>query len=132
MARPLPQSLDGMYLDQLVELSKERMPTSAEINACCAAGVGSEEELVDALALNVARSYAAGKLGFVECDRIMNSLNVWSMNTRDRLLSDLADQIYLAFDAGEYHHRGDDNTVDPEVKYTKPMIEKVLKETNAV
>jgi len=48
------------------------------------------------------------------------------LETCDNTLPDPAYPIYLAFDAGEYHHSGDALEVDPEEKYTRPEIDRVL------
>jgi hypothetical protein len=41
-------------------------------------------------------------------------------------LPDLMCNIYDAFDAGEYQHREDPPDTDPEIKYTRPLLTKVL------
>jgi len=115
-----------------VALCNGRAPTNAEIDAYVLGVGGRAEEALNNLALDIARRYTAGSLGFLECDRLMNSLNGWSVSVRDRVLPEPADSIYLAFDAGEYRHQGDSDETDSEAKYTRPMIEEVLKATNAV
>jgi hypothetical protein len=34
--------------------------------------------------------------------------------------------VYEAFDAGEYYHREDPPGTDPERRYTRPQLEKLL------
>jgi hypothetical protein len=80
----------------------------------------------------VARRYSAGDMNFQDCDRVVNSLHSWSVTERDCLLPEPAHQVFLAFDEGEYRHRGDDDEVDTEAKYTRPMIAKLLREIDAV
>ena len=84
-------------------------------------------ELLDELALFVAEQYAAEAIPFEEADIIMNA--AWSACVseeywadHDRTIPTATRQVYEAFDAGEYHHPGDGPEVDPELKYTKPLI----------
>lgn len=88
-------------------------------------------DLLDELAYFVALQYATDKMDFKEADTIMNAL--WAVCVTSDLLTDydvlipsITDEVYLAFDAGEYYRESDPAGTDPEVKYTKPMIEAFL------
>ncbi|RYG94199.1 MAG: hypothetical protein EON58_16785 [Alphaproteobacteria bacterium] len=90
-------------------------------------------EIVDALSIYVARAYADGKLSFEEGDRVMNAIFSASVSEKfwadyDRTVPPTMLAVYQAFDAGEYFHEGDDMCTHPEVKYTRPLIEKLLAE----
>jgi hypothetical protein len=91
--------------------------------------------LCNQIATQMAKNYLQGKLDFDFCDQVMN--RVYSF-TIDALMEDLiddlpqpADAIYLAFDQGEYHHPGDDSSVDAAEKYTKPELVRILSEIGA-
>jgi hypothetical protein len=119
-------------IDDILAICITRAPRTEEIEAYCAAsGVGVEEAL-NIVALSLARRYDAGEMTFAESDRAANSLHSWSMLKRDRLLPEPAYQVFLAFDEGEYRHNGDANDVDPEAKYTRPMIKELLRGIDAV
>ena len=36
--------------------------------------------------------------------------------------------VYSAFDEGEFYHDNDSRDIDPSEKYTRPWIEKILKD----
>ena len=57
----------------------------------------------------------------------MNGLfNVILLGEENKISSDLAWGIYLAFDEGEYRHQGDASDINPEEKYTHPMLFEIL------
>ena len=39
--------------------------------------------------------------------------------------------VFNAFDSGEYYHDGDQNGAEPELKYTRPQLEDLLREIDA-
>ena len=82
--------------------------------------------------MTLAERYDSGKWGFTESDRFANSLYSWCLFTQNRVLPEPAHQIFLAFDAGEFHHSKDSRSVDPEAKYTRLMIKEVLSSHDAV
>jgi hypothetical protein len=84
-------------------------------------------DLYNEVALRVARRFDDGTISFEEGDRVVNRL--WGavcLGTFDAVDPDLINQIALvddvfdAFDLGEYYRRGDDR--DPVQAYTVPMI----------
>jgi hypothetical protein len=92
-------------------------------------------EILDELSCFVAERYATSDLTFEEADTIMNA--AWTVCVAeefwadyDRTIPKTTLEVYEAFDAGEYHHRGDPEDVDPELKYTKPLIEAFLSSRN--
>jgi hypothetical protein len=40
-------------------------------------------------------------------------------------------EVYIAFDAGEFVHPGDDRSVDPVEKYTRPLIDETWRSSRA-
>lgn len=77
---------------------------------------------LDAFARRVAHEYADGRLSFEVADAAMNALNVYVLHQYNVTLPSYAEDVYSAFDAGEFRHNGDDVDVDPEEKYTRPEI----------
>lgn len=87
--------------------------------------------LLDELAVHVARSYACGDMTFEDADQIMNasfavatSEAYWAKH-EGTIPSDMF-EVYQAFDEGEYFHPADEADVNPEIKHTKPRIERFL------
>jgi hypothetical protein len=98
---------------------------------------GNALDAANSLALEIARQYSIGELDYVFCDRVINSLSLaaWSeefFSITDRETPKVLDEIYLAFDAGEYYHPEDKPNDDPEVKYTRPMISEILERNQSV
>ena len=84
-------------------------------------------KMVDVFSVFVARAYARGDIPFEDADTIMNAIFDVAVSTRfwaehDRVVPPHMMEVYQAFDAGEYFHPGDEPDVNPESKYTKPLI----------
>lgn len=112
-------------------------PTDADIERWIVETGIPAEALFDSIAMYLARGFDAGSLPFGFCDGIMNDLNVFTLR-RDSPYATYAKNgplqgppklfwsIFLAFDAGEYGHPGDDR--DPRTFYTRPAIAKIIAE----
>jgi len=121
-AKSLRELLDA-GLSGVIEYSLLRSVAAAESE--------SAPEVLDRLACHVARQYASGAMTFADADSIMNAAfsvatgeECWAEH--DRTVPEATYEVYQAFDAGEFHHRGDAADVDPELQYTKPLIERFL------
>jgi hypothetical protein len=119
-------------IEEILAVCRARAPTTAELDAYRTSAGLDLEAALNSICLCVARRYSAGGMSFDDCDRVLNSLHSWSLLERDRLLPEPANQVFLAFDEGEYRHRGDGNDVDTEAKYTRPMIAELLRAIDAV
>lgn len=93
----------------------------------------SAPDLLHELSYLVASRYASNEIDFEEADVVMNA--VWSICVsnefwadHDRTIPPVTNAVYLAFDAGEYHRESDPPATDPEVKYTRPLIDEFLVE----
>lgn len=91
----------------------------------------SPPEVLDSLAVFVAQKYLAGAMSFEDADTIMNacfgvaaSEKFWAEH--DRTIPPTMYEVYLVFDSGEFCHPGDDEGVNPELKYTRPAIASFL------
>jgi hypothetical protein len=119
-------------VDEILAVCKAGAPSTAALEAYCRSTELDLDGALNSICLCVARRYSAGDMNFHDCDRIVNSLHSWSITKRDRLLPETAHKVFLAFDEGEYRHRGDDHEVDAEAKYTRPMIAELLRDIDAV
>ncbi|WP_077038454.1 hypothetical protein [Pelomonas sp. KK5] len=84
-------------------------------------------QMLDSFSIFVASAYASGEMPFDEASVIINAVfgvglsePFWAAH--DRVVPPSMMEVYQAFDAGEYHHPGDGPEVDPEQKYTQPLI----------
>ena len=93
---------------------------------CARAGV-SLERFYDIFAHRIATEFSAGRLTFDTADAAINLLHNYSlMGPSQELLDGFAWEIYRAFDAGEYMHPSERDTVDPVIKYTMPLVARAL------
>jgi hypothetical protein len=90
-------------------------------------------DLLDEFSYIVASRYSANEIDFEEADAMMNAL--WAVCVseefwadHDRTIPSVTNAVYLAFDAGEYYRKTDPPGADPEVKYTRPLIDAFLAE----
>lgn len=101
----------------------------SEFEALCSAEGVTDLALFDALARQIALGYNGATWSFEQADVAMNRL--WALLT-SRATTDGWEipkyfyAVYEAFDAGEYHHSGDAESVDPEMQYTRPLIAALL------
>ncbi|MBV4467716.1 hypothetical protein [Pseudomonas siliginis] len=106
----------------------EKAPNT-ELNVMCEHLQIDSRGLLNQLAISVARLFITGCRDFHYCDEVMNIV-----------ISDIVDlslyaempepafSIYQAFDAGEYWHSGDDREVFPWERWTRPELERILRE----
>ena len=90
-------------------------------------------DLLDHLSYVVASRYSANEIDFEVADAVMNALWVACVSEDfwadyDRTIPPATNAVYLAFDAGEYYRTTDPPGTDPELKYTRPLIDAFLAE----
>jgi len=84
--------------------------------------------MLDHISSQIAERYLSGEISFTYADSVLNGLfEIILQGSDGRMASDLAWEIYLAFDAGEYNHHGDGPETDPESKYTRPLLVEALR-----
>ncbi|WP_018277777.1 hypothetical protein WKI13_13190 [Teredinibacter turnerae] len=88
-------------------------------------------EFVNSFAITLAKGYQNGHYDYEFCDGAANWLfgfmtDEMFLSSNNNTLPSPAYDVYLAFDEGEYHHRGDPDDVVAEIKYTKPRISEIL------
>lgn len=124
-------------IDAFIETAASRgnEPEYAEILAYCEQSGLTPEAFCNKFSMLVAKGFASREFSYEFCDDAMNFL--WGFITTppvfcpDRNIPEPAFSIYQAFDEGEYHHAGDAREVDPVDKYTRPMVNQILRESNA-
>lgn len=87
--------------------------------------------LFNQVAMAVARLFIEGQRDFHYGDAVMNTL--FSDMVDLSLNADMPEpafSIYLAFDAGEYRHPGDGQDERPWEKWTRPALERILREAD--
>ena len=91
----------------------------------------SAPDLLDELSYAVASRYSANEIDFEVADTVMNAL--WAVCVseefwadHDRTIPPVTKAVFLAFDAGEYYRETDPPGTDPEIEYTRPLIDAVL------
>ncbi|MBV4473428.1 hypothetical protein N8H74_04800 [Pseudomonas sp. B2M1-30] len=104
---------------------------NTELGVMCEHLQIDSRDLLNQLAISVARLFITGSRDFHSCDEVMNTV-----------ISDIVDlsmhadmplpafSIYQAFDAGEYWHSDDDRDVFPWEKWTRPELERILREVD--
>lgn len=80
--------------------------------------------LLNQMSINVAVRFDRCEVSYQAADWLMN--NLWFAFVATQLaIPTIFDNIYEAFDAGEYIHSEDKNC-DPVEKYTRPAIKEIL------
>ena len=113
-----------MTLSQAIASSRDRDLSFADIRALVSTYSGPTTEALDAIALEIARKYAARQVDFTAADALANSL--FAFAAQHACLGDTLHGVFLAFDAGEFVPGSDAKGADPEAKYTRPQIAKII------
>ena len=98
----------------------------SELNRTRDARGWSVERMCNELALAIAHEFMAGRLSFAAADTAMNWLRSYSFRVEGPALPEPCDEIYLAFDAGEWSSSDDPPELDPVEAYTRPRLQEIL------
>ncbi|RRW68963.1 hypothetical protein EGJ53_04340 [Pseudomonas fluorescens] len=106
----------------------EKAPNT-ELNVMCEHLQIDSRDLLNQLAISVARLFITSGRDFHYCDEVMNIVisDIVDLSL-DAEMPEPAFSIYQAFDAGEYWHSGDDREVFPWERWTRPELERILRE----
>ena len=108
----------------------EKAPNT-ELSVMCEHLQIDSRDLLNQLAISVARLFLTGTRDFHYCDEVMNIVISdfvdFSMHAE---MPQPAFSIYQAFDAGEYLHSDDDRDVCPWEKWTRPDLKRILREVD--
>ncbi|WP_051303365.1 hypothetical protein [Psychromonas aquimarina] len=125
-----------MSIKAIIEKASEGTLDEKEVIAFSGACRISLDEFAHEFSKYVAQNYWDGLYDYSFCDGAMNWLYGFLtdpayLESNDNTISEFPLEVYLAFDAGEYRHSGDEESVDPVRKYTDPAIDKVLSAKNS-
>ncbi|WP_248724566.1 hypothetical protein [Seonamhaeicola sp. ML3] len=119
----------------LEKLSKESL-SGTEIGEIFGNPSDFPNELVENLSVKTAVDFWNGEIDFEDGDMIMNNLQTfWVTNehfVKNFGFGEVSWICYEAFDAGEYIRPTDHPNTDPIEKYTKPILENLLRELNKI
>ena len=119
----------------LNKLSKESL-SGPEVSEILGNPSDFPTELVENLSIKTAIDFWNGKIDFEDGDMIMNNLQtLWATNDhffKNFGFGKISWTCYEAFDAGEYIRPTDNPNTDPIEKYTKPILESLLKGLNKI
>ena len=119
-----------MSLQELINKAEaEHLETSDVEHAATQLGI-SIEELCDLVARTIASRYLDGSIEWAYGDRVMNSLHAWAYGPSDVCLSEVAWEVFSAFDEGEYIHQGDPPNMAPDAR-TRPLLLRLMGDANA-
>lgn len=125
-----------MNINSIIEKASDGTLEEREVIAFSERGKMSLDEFAHEFSRDVAQNYWGGLYDYSFCGGAMNWLYGFLtdrtyLESNDNTISEFPLEVYLAFDAGEYHHPSDDDSVDPVRKYTDSAIEKVLNARNS-
>ena len=110
-------------LDNFIAACGSARPDDAELGRFVSRSGLSPALFCDEVARRVVEQFLSGAINFEIGDATMN--RIWEfgfLNPEEPFLSDLAKEVFSAFDEGEYHHSEDDRSVDPGETYTRPHL----------
>ncbi|MCR9085162.1 MAG: hypothetical protein NXH97_00315 [Rhodobacteraceae bacterium] len=80
---------------------------------------------LDEVAIVVAQKFNSGECSFMAADSFMNAFYWHYLESCKFQPAGIFFDVYLAFDAGEFHRKSD-RTDDPVQDHTKPQIQEIL------
>jgi hypothetical protein len=113
-----------MTLSEAIAASRDRNLNFEDIRALVSTYPGTPSEALDEIAFKVAGQYATREVDFTAADALANSM--FAFAAQHGCLGDILHGVFLAFDAGEFVPSRDPSGTDPEAKYTRPQIAKII------
>ena len=120
--------LKTFYIDQVPYRDLERHLTEVDVLRWTTESGWSRRQMFDEIAKCLAQEFHASELSFEFCDAVVNDLFGPVTNTSGPKPEVFWD-AYSAFDEGEYYH-GNNRDEDPVETYTRPMIDRIVRETS--
>jgi len=115
-------------VEALLRKAQEVTLTLTELSVYCRNLGLRPANLMNTLSVEVSRRFVVGKMSYETGDVIMNSLFSAIIElSMDEDMPQPAFDIYLAFDEGEYQHRGDSAHIAPSERYTRPHLLEILR-----
>ena len=117
------------------ELSKKIL-TAKQVSDLLSNPIEFPTELIEKISLSTALKYWNREIDFRDGDCIMNNLfTFWTTNEyhlKSYGFPNIAMECYEAFDNGEFYRENDDRSIDPSEKYTRPLIENLLRKQKKI
>jgi hypothetical protein len=113
-----------MTIDQLIRIASGEALKATEIEAAASDLRLSRNDVCDAFAKRVAQGYLDGEYSYTIGDTAMNNLFAFAYPVSGTGLPNLARQVYEAFDQGEYHHLGEAEELQGEVR-TRSLLARI-------
>ena len=120
--------LKTFYIDEVPYPALDRHLTEADVVRWSTGRGWSRRQLFDEIAKCLAQGFHTSELSFEFCDAVVNDLFGPVTNTSGPKPEVFWD-VYSAFDEGEYYH-GDNRDEDPVETYTRPMIDRLVRESS--
>jgi len=117
-------------LVELLAQSAGRDPTFADVEALRTGVDQLSADFFDRIALELAKRYQAGLVAFSEADAVANVLFAFAV--QQGLLGSTLEQVFLAFDAGEFIPPDRPVDFDPETKYTRPRLAAIIQQAGEI
>jgi hypothetical protein len=93
-------------------------------------------KLIEKISIETAINYWNNDINYEQGDCIMNNIHsYWVFNnyfSKNYSFTKIAWECFKAFDSGELHRKGDDKSIDPSEKYTRPLIKDFLSKRNLI
>jgi hypothetical protein len=77
---------------------------------------------------HIVEGYISRRFSWEDCDTAVNRLNPFVLTHSKERIPDYSWEVFLAFDAGEYHPNTPDLTPD---EVTRPIIDDIVKKYHA-
>lgn len=102
--------------------------TLSDLAATCEKFDVAPQDVLNELSVAVAEGYLQGSLLYDFCDGVMNGIiNAVVEVGMTNDMPQPAFSLYQAFDQGEWFRSNDPPETDPSKKYTKPMVEEIMR-----
>jgi hypothetical protein len=115
-----------MTLDEFIHLASQTTITRSLMDEFAKAHNQTVAQALDLVAKRIIQQYNLGHWQYDYCDAVANSLYQVILFEYDEIQSNLAWEMFLAFDEGEWHHNGDPEDQSPEDLYTRPAIRELI------
>lgn len=127
MIRMLPKH----ELAELLVKARAENLTLSDIAALCEKFDVAPQYVLNELSVLVARGYLDGSLSYEFCDDVMNGIiNAVVEVGMTHDMPQPAFALYQAFDQGEWIRSDDPPETDPGEKYTKPLVQEIMRGLN--
>ncbi|WMI68817.1 hypothetical protein [Mangrovimonas sp. YM274] len=123
-------------MNEILKKISKKILSGQEVSEILESPKEFPSDLIKKISIETAKQYWNSEIDFVQGDYIMTNLqSFWVTNEyffKNFEFGKIATDCYEAFDAGEYLRPSDDLNIAPDEKYSKSLIEKLLRETKII